>query len=372
MSDTFNGARLETLRQIHGLTQREFGAQLDIAQSQLSRLERGDVPLTAELAHAASEKFGEPITFFQVPSTAVTLGPAAFRRKSSTKAAERDRILTLYREASRVFWAAGEASGYREAEFVREIQTSDAEIAAEQFRSMAGVAPTQPVRNLTRMLERAGIGVITELDDIEHAHDRADVSGVTMPTSRNGRPLVALTSIARGDVQRLTIGHEVGHVVFDRDAPSISCSTRSLQEKTAFDFGGALLLPRRVVIDRVTERSTFRDYFELKAEYGMSAAAIIKRAQTLGVISSDRARILQIQHSSRGWRFDEPVEVAVERPILLRQALKKAYPSATFARAAHSLGARPDRLHRWAGTGSSDENATPSNITELRQRRARA
>ena len=369
MSDAYNGARLETLRHIHGLTQRDFGLQLEINQSQLSRIERGDSPLTAELAHAASEKFGEPISFFEVPTSAVNLGPAAFRRKSSTKAAERDRIMALFREASRIFATVGEESGYREAQILRDLRGADADAAARQFRSAAGLDGVQPVRNLTRLLERLGIGIVTELDDAQHAQDRADVSGLTMPTSRNARPLVALASVGRGDVQRMTIAHEVGHLVLDQDAPSISCSTRSPQEKSAFDFGGALLLPRRVVTDRITERSTFRDYLELKAEYGISAAAIIKRAQTLDVISADRARILQIQHSSRGWRFDEPVEVAAEKPLLLRQALKQAYPKATYARAAHALGARPARLHRWAGTAANDESVLTSNVTDLRSRR---
>ncbi|WP_438354001.1 XRE family transcriptional regulator [Microbacterium sp. CJ88] len=368
MSDAYNGARLETLRHIHGLTQKEFGARLEVTQSQLSRLERGDQLMSAELAHLASEKFGEPIAFFQVPSTTVPLGPAAFRRKSATRAPERDRITALYQEASRVFAAVSEASGYRDASVLRDLAGLEPETAGERFRIAAGLNATEPVRNLTRLLERMGIGVVTELDDAQFAHDRADVSGITMPTARNMRPVVALASVARGDVQRLTIAHEVGHLVLDQDAPSISCSTRSPQERAAYDFGGALLLPRKVIVDRVFEHSTFRDYLTLKSEYGISIAAIIKRAQVLDVISDERARILQIQHSSRGWRFDEPVSVAAEKPLLLKQALAQVYPTSTFARAAHDLGTNPERLHRWAGS-THDGVAEPANITQLRSRR---
>ena len=367
MSDALNGARLETLRHILGQTQKEFGLRLEINQSYLSRLERGDAVLGPDLAHKASAVFGEPISFFSVPTVPVPLGPVAFRRKSSTRAAERDRISALYREAARVFSDISAASGYRELVEMTDWSHTDAEGVAELVRRMAGLDPEQPVANVTRLFERLGIGVVTELDDPEHSHDLADVSGITMPTARNRRPLVALAAVGRGDVQRLTIAHEVGHLILDRDAPSVSCSTRSPQERAAFDFGGALLLPHRVVRSRLNESSTFRDFIALKSEYGMSISAITKRAHTLGIISSDRYRILQIQMSSRGWRFDEPVEVAVERPILFDQAIRKLYPSATFARASHVLGARPDRLRRWAGSVVEEEVPTKENVTPLRR-----
>lgn len=373
-ADAYNGARLENLRKLHGLTQRALSETLAISQPTLSRIERGDLHFGAELAHTASAHFNEPLSFFEVPSGAVVLGPTAFRRKAATRAAERDRITALYEEAARVFSHVSEASGFHPATVIAELRALGPEDAAAAFRRLAGADRMQPVANLTRLLERVGIGVITELDEPEFSHDRADVSGITMPTARNTRPLVALAAIARGDVQRLTVAHEVGHLVLDQDAPAVSCSTRSPQETAAYQFGGALLLPAHVIRSQITEASTFRDYLELKAEYGISVAAIIKRAQTLQLISDDRARTLQIQHSSRGWRFDEPVEVATERPILLRQALAQVYPAGTYARGAHALGVRPDRLQRWAASNHDTPADQPTTsphlapITPLRRR----
>ncbi len=363
LSDVFNGARLETLRLIHGLSQSEFGKRLEITQSRLSRLERGDLVLTDELAVRASAIFGEPLSFFTVPSAPIPLGPVAFRRKSATRAAEKHRTVALFQEAARVFHRVSEQAGYHQVHSVAD-QDLAPEAAAQAVRGAAGLAVEQPVRNVARLLERLGIGVITHLDDEEFARDIADVSGIAMPTALNRRPLVATNPIARGDVQRLTIAHELGHIILDRHAPAISCAVRSTQERAAFDFGAALLLPARVVERRIDESSTLRDYLELKAEFGLSASAAVGRAYRLGAITEERRRTLTIQHSSRGWRYDEPVQVEVERPLLFQQAVAKAYPTSTYARASFDLGVRPDRLRRWAGR--PDEEGPPANVTRLR------
>jgi len=365
LSDTYNGARLETLRLIHGLSQSEFGKRLDVTQSRLSRIERGELAVTHELVARASEAFGEPLSFFSVPSSAIPLGPVAFRRRSAARAADKHRTVTLFQEAARVFYSVSERAQYREVEAVPEGEL-DPERAAITIRGLSGLSADEPVRNVTRLLERLGVGVVTELDDDDHASDINDVSGVAMPTALNRRPLVATNPIARGDVQRLTIAHELGHVILDRHAASVSCAIRSPQERAAFEFGAALLLPARAVERKVGERSTLRDYLELKAEYGISAIAAVGRAYRLGLISEDRRRTLSIQHSSRGWRYDEPVAVDVEKPLLLQQAMEKVYPSFSHARASHDLGVRPDRLRRW--TGRPQEAGRPANVTPFRAR----
>ena len=110
-----------------------------------------------------------------------------------------------------------------------------------------------------------------------------------------------------------------------------------------------------------------RDFLALKADYGVSAKAVIFRANKVGAISPDRYRVLSIQHSSRRWNVEEPGEVAVERPLLMGQALAKVYPQQTFARASHELGVAPERLRRWAGATNGDEPLAP--VASLADRR---
>ncbi|WP_194928800.1 ImmA/IrrE family metallo-endopeptidase [Pseudactinotalea sp. HY158] len=353
---------------MYGLTQAELGARIGVAQGHLSKLERGTAPLSMASALAASEAFGEPLSFFKIPSNPVPLGPTAYRRKASMKAAERDRVASFYREAARIFAAVSEASGYHEFTLVEAIDRTTPERAAEAVRVLAGLSPAAPVRNVVRLVERLGIGVVTDLDDPEHACDPMDLSGITMPTAQNRRPLIATAPIARGDAQRMTLAHEFAHLVLDREAASISCATRSPQERRAFRFARALLLPSAVLLDRIDERSTFRDYLELKAEYGVSVGSTIMGARELGAITPQRARILQIQLNSRGWRTAEPVEVVAERPALFRQALQRAYPTSPIPRASTSLGVAPKRLRRWMGDTESGAGDDIAPVVPLRAR----
>lgn len=363
MPDVFDGVRFEALRHIYSLTQRDLGSRLDIAQSKLSRIERGDAFPDAALVHRASSEFGEPLSFFTVAADALPVGPVAFRKKASTRASERDRVTTLFKEASRVFAKVSSASGY--VEFLAADTTSaDPIVAAERVRTIAGVGRHDPIRNVTRLLERLGVGVVAHLDDDEWHDDRSDASGISMPTVRNTRPLVATMSIDRGDVQRMTLAHELGHLILDRGAAHIHCSSRSPQERAAFEFAAALLLPPNILGKRITENSTLRDYLTLKGEYGMSAGAIVMHARRSAVITESRARTLQIQIASRGWRDSEPVTVISEAPMLFGQALKQVFPAGTYTAASKDLGVAPARLRRWAGDLGGD--APLAKVTSLR------
>jgi Zn-dependent peptidase ImmA (M78 family) len=191
----------------------------------------------------------------------------------------------------------------------------------------------------------------------------------------NERPLVATTSIARGDVQRMTLAHERGHLVPHRDAPSINCSIRHPQEQEAYFLGALVLAPCQVRAARISESATLRHFLGVKSEFGVSAGAAVVHAHRLGLISTDRYRGLQMQMQmqARKWKYDEPGEVAAESPKLFAQALSCAYPTSTYARASHELGTRPSRLHRWAHHADGEANAveptgSPTNVRPLRGR----
>jgi Zn-dependent peptidase ImmA (M78 family) len=147
--------------------------------------------------------------------------------------------------------------------------------------------------------------------------------------------------------------------------------TRSPEEKRAYKFAGAFLLPEKVVRQRVSETLNLHGYLPIKAAYGVSVGAIIMRARDLGVITSGRARSLQIQLSSQGWRTNEPVRVADEKPLLLAQALRKVYGKQATAEAAHVLGTSPDWIHQWTHTQADPPAPEPAEVLDLAAARMR-
>lgn len=368
-SPRFNGQRLTALRHVFGMTQSALADRLDVTQSFLSQVERGARPVPESLVVDASTRFGLPMAFFSVQPTALEAGPMTFRKTSRASAKDESRVSELYNEAARLFRRVSADSGYQTADLPDPAEYGhDPEEVARAMRRAAGLGADDPVLNATRTLERFGIGVIDRLD--EKGHDGGH-TGVSRPSWLNDRPLVALADDVPGAVKRLTLLHEVYHLIADRDLAAPITSTRSPEEQRAFRFAGAFLLPEQVVHRRVSESLNLHGYLPIKADYGLSVGAITRRARDLGVISADRYRSLSIQLSSAGWRTNEPVEVADERPLLLGQALRKAFGNQAVARASHVVGSAPEWIHRWSYIVGHQPDDTPSNVVALAERRER-
>ena len=347
MSNLPNGRRMLALRELLGLTQNEAARTLEISQSALSKIEKAERPITPALIDKASASYGFPRSFFHVPPSPLEVGIPTFRKTSTAKASDERRIVRHYREAARIYAAVAEDSGYHSSQVPPELAVLGVDEAADRLRAVSGLAPEAPVPNMIRFLERLGIGVITHLDDTTNTEVAAH-SGVTIPAAMPSRPLVALIGPPPGAVARFTLAHELAHHIWDQDATQPWTSSRAPQEKRAHAFASALLLPKAMLHQRVTEDLKLTAYLKIKADYGVSISAIITAAKRIGVISPERARSLYIQLSARGWRHNEPVNVASEHPLLLKQCLQRitAWDSAAIAEATAMPAAI---IARWTG-----------------------
>lgn len=367
-SSPLRGERLTVLRDIEGLTQEALASVLAVSQSFLSQVERGNRPMPADVALVACRKFSLPEAFFSAVEGPAGTGEFTFRKKAGALARDERRIKALHLEAARLFYEASSASGLASASLPDPSDhANDAELCANHLRKVAGLEAAQPIVNMTRFVERQGVGVILGLDG-----DREGISdhtGISRPSRLNDRPLVAVVPHVSGAIQRMSVGHELGHLIFDRDAGAVIRGTRSPEEKRAFRFAGALLLPAEVVRSRITESLALHAYLRIKADYGISVPAILRRARELEVISAMRYRSLSIQLSSMGWRDNrrEPVEVAEERPILLSQAVRRLSGNQMSTFAARRWGVDPTQVQRWLG--ETEESAPVASVTPIRGRK---
>jgi Zn-dependent peptidase ImmA (M78 family)/DNA-binding XRE family transcriptional regulator len=363
---------LTALRNLFGITQEDLARRLGVTQGFLSQIERGARGLPDAMLVRASEEFSLPTAFFAVVEAEADRGPVTFRKSAAASARDEHRVVEFYGEAARLFRDVSGGSGYRTTDLPDPAEyDDDPDLVAEAMRSAAGLGVDEPVRNAVRAVERLGIGVVDNLDVLDG--DSAGHVAVSRPSWQTDRPLVALVAQVPGAVKRLTVLHEVGHLIFDRNLAAPIASTRSPEEKRAYRFAGAYLLPNCVVRARVSETLTLHGYLRIKADYGMSVGAIIIRARDLRVISAQRARSLQIQLSAQGWRTAEPVPVPDERPLLLGQALTRAYGQRAVAKAAHSIGLQPEWITRWTHTDTPCEEPrpAPSNVVDFAAARAK-
>lgn len=187
----------------------------------------------------------------------------------------------------------------------------DAESAAEKMRQVWSLG-TDPIANLTAILEDRLIHVIP----LEAPEKFDGISAIAEDEDRNPQAVAVVSRLGcPGDRQRLSLAHELGHLVLklakDVDA-----------EKAAFRFAGAFLAPR-VSIEREVGRSRtsvrFEELLILKRRFGISIQALLKRLSDLEIISPTSFKWSWIQLSKMAWRKQEPQPLAPEKPEWLRQ-----------------------------------------------------
>lgn len=369
MSSLLLGERVIDLRHLLQINQGELANSIDIAQAYISRIEKGTRPLTPDIASRLALRHEVPLSFFSAEDPIPNYAAPTFRKKASTLVRESNLVEALQKTALRLFHVASLESDYRAWEHPLPEMTTDPEEAAALVRSFFGLDEVSPVRNVTRLLERSGVGVISRLapDPDEELVKR--YHGVTKPSMSDSRPLVALFDSGRGDVNRLTTAHELGHLLFDRVPDGLTVKQR---EERAFRFAAAFLLPPAAVRDWIAPDLPLSGYLAIKAKYGVSASATIRRGRDLGLISPERYRSLMIQHSSRGWRMNEPGSVELERPLLLTQAISRAWPENTLSRAASAAGAPKVLVRTWTGGNLPTVKSAPvrpSNVVDFAEAR---
>jgi Zn-dependent peptidase ImmA (M78 family) len=156
--------------------------------------------------------------------------------------------------------------------------------------------PRGPIRNLTRVMEQAGI-IVADSD-----FHGAGVSGVTFAVP--GRPPIVLFNRDHpADRIRFTLAHELGHLVMHQfPTPEM--------EDEANRFASAFLLPPEDMKEAfLGRRITLELLASMKKEWKVSMQSLLMTAQKLKVVSDNQARYLWQQISVRGWRTKEPASI---------------------------------------------------------------
>lgn len=363
----YRGERFAALKDILGITQGELGERLDVTQAFISRIIRLDRPVPESLAVKAATEYAVPLSFFSVAPSPGENAVPTFRKSSTATASAEKRVIQLHREASRLWYHLSTLSNYRDVQEVVAVESEDVEVVASGLRTIAGIDPGAPIPNVTRFIERLGIGVVAVLDPQYPVgkDGRRQHTGISTPTSRNQRPLISLVGDVPGGVQRMTLAHELGHLLFDADREARIVSIRSAEERRAYAFAGALLMPEEEMKGSINARSMLRDFGNVAARFGVSVPAVVQRAKVLGIIDDSRNQSLNIQINTAGWRKKDPVHVKPERPILMGQAATKIWPTASVMQAAEHAGVASGWARLWLGMEDRSEDEIPKNVVSL-------
>jgi Zn-dependent peptidase ImmA (M78 family) len=299
------GEMLRLARQRRGFTQKMSADRLGIPQGVLSRLENGLSDADDDLIAKASRVYETPIEFFAIREP--VYGPpvsvhAMLRGKADVTAREVDMVTAEMNV--RLFHIRRMLEGV-DYQPVADLPSLDVEQYGTPEKIAATVrahwsVPNGPIKDLTRLMERAGI-IVGHSD-----FGGASISGVTFKAPGNPA-LVVVSSTAPADRMRFTLAHELGHLVMHR-FPTAD------MESEANAFASAFLMPERDIRPAFLGRQVTLELLAgLKLEWRVAMQALLMRTSTLGIITSNQSRYLWQQISSRGWRLREPPETDFPR-----------------------------------------------------------
>ncbi|HDR7530914.1 TPA: ImmA/IrrE family metallo-endopeptidase [Bacillus anthracis] len=176
-----------------------------------------------------------------------------------------------------------------------------------------------PISNVTLLCEK--LGIIIAYAPLEH--EKIDACSVIY----NNRPYIILNKDRISSVRlRFNIAHELGHLILHSRYKKKDVNDKAQHkrmEQEANRFASAFLMPETSFVSDLSAAGL--DYLlVLKKHWKVSLQAIIYRAESLGVFTTEYALYLRQQISRKKWRLSEPLddEIPLESPILLKQAIK--------------------------------------------------
>lgn len=302
-----NPKMISIARESRGLSQTELANKLDVSISNVSRYEDGSI-INESTVIKIAEILDYPLSFFyqnfsiQPPNVhyrkRLTLSPKIIRKA--------DALMNIYRGNIEKLLNTIDLDAAN-LPLLTESNYDKPKKIAQYLRSYWRVE-AGPIKDLVGLVEKHGVIVV--LFDFET--DKID--GRSMMTEA-GQPVIFLNRYFPGDRIRLTLAHELGHIIMHlRTFPTFGRD----EEAEAFEFASEFLMPEsEIKLSLSSSRLTLEKLADMKRIWKTSMAAILYWCEKLHRVTPNQSRYLWSQYSAMGYRKSEPVPVQIDSPTLL-------------------------------------------------------
>jgi Zn-dependent peptidase ImmA (M78 family)/transcriptional regulator with XRE-family HTH domain len=308
----FDEARLTQARELQGLLKSELADQVGVTAAAVGQFESGSIrPSTATIAQL-SFVLGVSPEFFMAGRPTVDLPEERvhFRSLRSTSKRDRTQARAQVKLLAEVVGVISRRVTLPTIALPRYETGARPDAVAEDLRRQWQLGH-DPIEDVVGLLERKGVIVVR----FEACTDELDAFSCWI----RDRPYIVLTTNKEAaDRSRFDTAHELFHLVAHHDE---SPGDRRLEEE-AHKFAAAFLMPATVIREQLPTRVDWRRFAELKVTWGVSMAALLRRALDLGCLSETSYRRGMMDMSRRKWRMNEPVSLGdPEQPVLLSKAM---------------------------------------------------
>jgi Zn-dependent peptidase ImmA (M78 family)/DNA-binding XRE family transcriptional regulator len=357
----FDGERLRLARVALGLTLDDLGCRVSATRQYLNQLEQGSKIPTGEMVEAIAAALGVTARFFSLAvRDMVQPEQCHFRKQRTTPISVVSQVLARGTLLDSFLGRLDRELELPAVSFpnLSASTASEIEEAAEEARRHWKLG-SGPISSMMRVVENAG-AVVSFFGGVS---ERVDALSIDRP-----RPLIIRNEAKPAACRlRFDLAHECGHLVMHRGIETGD----KITEDQANRFASAFLLPMSSFIHEFP-RSRFLNWtmiFEMKLRWKVSAAAILRRAYDLRIISADQYRTGCIHLSKTGQKKVElhDNDIPAEEPELLpaaMQALEGAFPG-SIQRIAEDIGLEAEMFASVSGLSLPSPAPVPSNVVKL-------
>ena len=302
----FNAEILILARESRYITQVELSTMLGVEQGTISKIEKEILTADEKLIEKFSRALDFPISFFY-QNRKVMAVEGHYRRKVSTPIKKMKQYAAQMTIAEWHFLKLMDEVELPETILPTwdVIEDGSPSICAKHLRDFWKI-PKGRVTNLTKLIEDNGVVIIPL--------DLGEISGFS--TYINGNiPVIYVNINLSPDRYRLTIAHELGHIIL-HFGNKVS-QDRNI-ETEAYEFAIELLVPEVNIRSYFTKISIDK-LADLKSYWYVSMQALLRYANTLGMVTQNQYKYLWIQMGSLGYRRKEPVSIPIEKPGLITE-----------------------------------------------------
>lgn len=297
--------RLTQARVYASLTKLELSERLGKSSSSISRWEKGDSLPEADALEAMSLALGFPTAWFSKPLERAGT-PVFYRSLASATSDLRGKAgvkmdwlqeLVAYL-SSWLEWPDVNVPTL-DVEDHRELDLVDIARAALKCREIWGLG-VGPIDDLVLAAESAGI-------ICSYTHQgNTKMDGLSQWDKEKLRPFILLADDKYNYYRsRFDLAHEIGHIVLHKGISTFDINHIKEIEAQANFFAGCLLIPEESLSVELHRYASLENMLSLKRKWKVSVAAIIYRADQLGLLSESEVLRLRKSYSARGWSKGE-------------------------------------------------------------------
>ena len=308
-----NHKQLIFAREFRGYSQTELSNHIQgLSQSNLSKFEKGLGVLSEEIQKTIINFLDFPEDFYNRKINSV-IENANYRKRATVS---KSKILKFENKCKIIGYVVDELSESIEwPDFtLSPLNVEDGfspEYIAIYTRRLLKLNNDEPVKDIFSILESSGI-ILYEINEDEK------FDGVSFITDK-GYPIIIVNKNFSNDRKRFTIAHELGHILMHNENNFPISSFRE-KEKEANQFASEFLMPENSIKNslrnlRLNELGNFKNYWLT------SMSSIIRRAKDLKCIDDYKYKYFLIEMSRNGFTKKEPIEVYIDKPTCLKNAI---------------------------------------------------